>query len=114
MAQYRLGRMAEEVKKEVADIIANQIQIENGTLVSVLKTEVSGDLKHAKVYLSSIGDKEAVAKNLQTIQNAAGFIRHELSKRLKVRTVPELHFIDDDSIAHSIKIAKIIEGLEKE
>ena len=112
MVRYRLNRLSEEIKKEIADVMANELTFSTDALLSVLKVDVSKDLKHAKIYISTIGSEIAVEKNLEILKKAAGFIRHELAQRLPIRMVPELTFLPDDSIAHSIKITKIIEELK--
>ena len=108
MAQYRKGRISEEVKREISDIIQRELKDPRLDLVSIVNVDVAGDLKTAKVYVSSLKGAEATASSVEGLRSAAGFIRSELSRRLKTRTVPELTFIADDSIEHGIRISKIL------
>lgn len=107
MTQFRPGRMANEIQKEIADIIANEVKDPRIGMVSVLSVEVSRDLGSAKVHFSTFDtDKKAT---LAALESAKGFIRHALGRRIQARVVPELFFYLDDSIAYGIRMAGIID-----
>lgn len=107
MAQFRSGRMANEIQKEVADIIANQVKDPRLGFVSVHSVEVAHDLSAAHIHISALSDdKDAVARALES---ARGFIRRELGHRIRARIVPELLFSLDDSISYGIRMAGIID-----
>ena len=105
----RLERVAEDVKREIGRIIQNELKDPRlPPMVSVLKADISSDYRYAKVYVSVMGGEEEKTKALQALESAAGFIRREIGRRIKIRSVPELHFKLDDSIEHSIYISKLI------
>ncbi|MGI6678865.1 MAG: 30S ribosome-binding factor RbfA [Dehalobacterium sp.] len=108
MAQYRTGRLSEEFKKEISDIIKNDLKDPRVGFVSVVFVEVSGDLRHAKVYVSVLGDEKEVQNSMAALKSATGFIRREMSQRIHLRYTPEITFFYDDSIAHGVKISKIL------
>ncbi len=108
MAKYRYDRIAEELKREISDILKNEIKDPGIGFVSITVVEVTSDLHHAKVYYSVLGSEEERAATAASIKRSAGFIRREVAKRLSLRHTPELIFIFDDSIEHGIKIAKIL------
>lgn len=111
MPGYRMNRVTEDIMREVADIIRNLKDPRLGGVISVVHVEVAPDLSVAKVHVSNVtGDNAATAK---TLNSAAGFIRHELSGRMHIRKTPELKFVPDDSIEQSVRIAKLIEDIEK-
>ncbi len=111
MANYRKGRIKDEVKKELSLIIRELKDPRiNEAFVSVTAVEVSGDLKFAKVYYSAMmGDKKEVAKGLKS---SAGFIRREVARRLNLRMTPEFSFYEDHSIEHGAHISKILNEIE--
>ncbi len=111
MANYRKGRINDEVKKELSLIIRELKDPRiNEAFVSVTAVEVSGDLKFAKVYYSAMmGDKKEVAKGLKS---SAGFIRREVARRLNLRMTPEFSFYEDHSIEHGAHISKILNEIE--
>jgi len=108
VSQYRFGRLAEEFKKEVSDIIKNEVKDPRIGFVSVVAVEVSGDLRHAKVYVSILGNEESVRGTMEALKRASGFIRKEIARRIQLRYTPEVVFLYDDSIAQGAKISKIL------
>ena len=111
MANYRRGRINDEVQKELAMILreVKDPRVSNA-FISVTAVEVTPDLKFAKVYYSAMqGDKKEVAKGLKS---SAGYIRRQLAQRLNLRMTPELTFCEDHSIAHGAHISKLLNGIE--
>lgn len=112
MAQFRNRRLAEEIKKELADII-RQMKDPRLQMVSVLAVQVDNELDRAKVFVSHFTQDE-MDETIAALKKAAGHIRSELAKRLKTRTVPELVFVDDHSIEAGFKITEMLEAYERE
>lgn len=108
LAKYRYDRIGEEIKREISDIILNDLKDPGMGFVSIVLVDVSGDMRCAKVYYSVMGNEEAIASTKEALKRSAGFIRREIAGRLSLRYTPELNFIYDDSIEHGIRIAKII------
>ncbi len=92
----RTLRVGEQLRRELAQLIRNEVKDPRVGDVTVLDAEVSKDLGHARVYFSVLpgqeGDVEACTQGLQ---RAAGFLRRELGRRLRLRSIPELHFVYD-------------------
>lgn len=109
MVQFRKGRVGEEIKKELSSILQTNMKDPRLGFVSILKVDVAGDMKTAKVYVSHLAGEKELAESMKALKSGAGFMRTELSKRFRTRTVPELIFIADDSIEYSMKIDKILE-----
>ena len=118
MQSMRGKRLSGEYQKAIAEIISNRLKRKTNEmrgLVSVTKADVSPDLKNAKIYLSVYGNnREEEQKTFAVIREHAGFIRHELAQMMTMRTVPELHFIVDDSMEYGDKIDKIIQEIHKD
>ncbi len=111
MANYRRGRINDEMKKELA-LVLREVKDPriSEAFISVTAVEVTGDLKYAKVYYSAMmGDKKEVAKGLKS---SAGYIRREIARRLNLRMTPEFSFYEDHSIEHGAKISKLLNGIE--
>jgi ribosome-binding factor A len=111
MANYRRGRINDEMQKELA-LILREIKDPRikDAFISITAVEATGDLKFAKVYYSAmLGDKKEIAKGLKT---SAGYIRRQLAMRLNLRMTPELSFYEDHSIEHGAKISKLLENIE--
>lgn len=112
MAQFRNRQIAEELKREIADIVRN-MKDPRLQMVSVLAVQVDNELDKAKVYVSHL-TQEAQDESVAALKKAAGYIRSELAKRLKTRTVPELVFVDDHSIEAGFKITEMLSAYDKE
>ena len=97
-------RLAEEIRRELADILLSRVRDPRLGLATVTRVEVSSDGSHARVFVSFLGDESADASGLQALESAAAFIRGELGRRLDVRRVPELSFRADPGMRHSLRI----------
>ena len=107
----RLGRIDEEYKKELSQIIGYELKNPNVTgLISVTKVKVTSDLKFAKVYVSILNAKN-IKDTLAGLKKSAGYIRSELAKRVNLRNTPELIFELDDSIEYGAKIDSILKEI---
>lgn len=108
MTKYRGSRLAGEMKKEIAEIIRNELKDPRLGFLSITGVEVAADLSSAKVYFSHLGDEASLADSEKALASGAGFIRRQLAHRLNTRTVPELTFLPDHSIEYGMKINKIL------
>ncbi|MTI82246.1 MAG: 30S ribosome-binding factor RbfA [Firmicutes bacterium] len=103
---HRAGRLAEQIKKEIASIIQRELKDPRVGFASITAVEVSGDLRHAKIHVSVLGDEKQINDTLAGLKKAQGFIRTSLGQKIKMRYTPELHFEIDQSISHGINIMK--------
>lgn len=109
--QTRLGRIDEEYRKELSQIISYELKNPNVTgLISVTKVKVTNDLKYAKVYVSVLNAKN-VKETLAGLKKSSGFIRSELARRVNLRNTPELIFELDDSLEYGAKIDTILKEI---
>ncbi|HHV58790.1 MAG TPA: 30S ribosome-binding factor RbfA [Clostridiaceae bacterium] len=110
----RTNRIAEEMKKEISDIIQNQIKDPRlPPMVSVVRVEVTRDLRYARVYASVLGDDASKEGAIAALKSASGFIRREVGQRIKLRYTPELVFELDDSIEHGVYMSRLIDEVVK-
>lgn len=113
--QYRVGRLSEEIKKEVSQMIFEEIKDPRiSSMTSITDIEVSKDLRYAKIYISVYGSDDEKKNTLEGLKSATGFIRHELGKRIKLRYIPELIFEIDNSIEYGAHISKILKDLDRQ
>ena len=109
--ETRLGRINEELRKEISNIITFELKDPNITgLISVTKVKITPDLKYAKVYVSILNAKNN-EKTLQGLKDSSGFIRTQIAKTVNLRITPQLVFEFDDSIEYGMKIDEIIKNL---
>jgi ribosome-binding factor A len=115
MAVKRTDKLNSEFKKNIAEIISTKIKNPNITeIVSVLRVEATGDLKFAKVFLSIFSLDDSKKKiTFNAITSARAQIRHELSSMMRIRTVPELNFVLEDSLEHSTRITELLNQIKE-
>ncbi|NLJ57387.1 MAG: 30S ribosome-binding factor RbfA [Tissierellia bacterium] len=112
MARRRSSRLSVEMKRVISEIIRNHVKDPRvSELLSITDVHVTEDLKFAKVFVSTYGDIETT---LIALESAKGFIRKEIGKRAKIRNIPELIFIKDDSIEKGIYMSSLIDKVLKE
>ena len=113
MPGNRMGRINEEIQRELADRIPRlkDPRIQSAGMVSVTRTEATADLRWCKVYISVL-DKSREGEVLKVLKSAAGFLRRELSRSLQLRYTPELQFFGDDSMARGARVLEVLRNVE--
>ena len=114
MAGYKINRVTSDVKIALSELLREVKDPRVSKLLSIVKVDVSGDLSYATVYVSAIEGFEETVSSVKALKGAAGFLRRELGARLKLRKVPELRFVADDSIEQSANISKIIDSFKED
>ena len=113
MANHKLGRTTEDIKRELTDILRNVKDPRvSDAFISIIRVEVTNDLSYCNVYISAMEGLERAKLALKGLKSASGFIRRELGNRLKLRHVPELIFHATDSIEYSANISRILNSLD--
>ena len=112
--KQRTGRVAEELKKELSNIIGRKLKDPRVGFVTVTDVDVTGDLSQATVYVTTLGDKDERRAMLEGLQKATGFMRSELGKVLKLRTTPELTFVYDETIEYGSNIERLLAEVQSE
>ena len=111
MAGHRINRVSEDIKRELSAIFRKLKDPRISGMITVLRVEVTSDLSYATVHVSTIEGEEKTKESIKGLKSAQGFIRHELGTALRLRHVPELRFVADNSIAYSAEINKILREL---
>lgn len=113
MAGFKHGRITSDIQMALSELMREVKDPRVSPLIGIVKVDVSGDLSYATVYVSAIEGYEATVNSVKGLKSASGYLRRELGSRLRLRKVPELRFIADDSIIKSAEIMNIIEGFDK-
>ena len=114
MNNKRLGRISEEVRKVVSEIIGNGLKDPRiHSMTTVTKVEVTRDLRYARIYISVLGDDREKKDTIEGLENAKGFIRRDISSKIDLRYTPEPVFVLDESIEKGMYISKLIDEVNK-
>ncbi len=115
MAGYKINRVTSDIRLCLSELLREVKDPRVSKLLSVVKLDVSGDMSYATVYISAIEGTEATQESVKALnKSASGFLRRELGARMKLRKVPELRFVADNSIENSAHISKIIDSFNQE
>ena len=104
----RTEQVADLIKEVLSELLEREVKDPQMGFVTLTDVEVAPDLHNARVYFSVLGDEEAAQESRAALERATGFLRRELSHRLTIRYVPELHFSLDRSIERSQRIADLL------
>ncbi len=108
MKPHRLARVAEVIREASSETILFELRDPRVKGVTVTRAEVSGDLQHAKVYVSVMGTPREQQLCLHGLRHAAGFIQSKLASRLKTRFTPVINFVLDQGVKKSIEVSRLI------
>jgi len=109
MSIIREKRINSEIMRNLSEVIPSLKNPSITAMVSVMRVDTTNDLKHSKIWLSLYGTEEQCDETFRAIEHSSGYIRRELASIMKdMRTMPELHFLRDDSQEYSQKINKLI------
>jgi ribosome-binding factor A len=112
---HRIERVNTLIRREISELIQHHLRDPRlGEFVSVTEVETTADLKYARVFVSSISGQQEEAKVLGVLNAAAGFLRSELAKKVRLRHTPELSFHWDNSIEHGDRILRLLDQVNAE
>ncbi|MFQ3549731.1 MAG: 30S ribosome-binding factor RbfA [Armatimonadota bacterium] len=110
----RQDKVNEFLRKEVTEIIYRELKDPRIGFVTITGVEVTSDLRHAKIYFSVMGSLEEKQSNLKLLKNAESFIRLTLRKRMHTKVIPQVHFVEDDSVERGSRIMELLEEIKSD
>ncbi|MDR2015830.1 MAG: 30S ribosome-binding factor RbfA [Azoarcus sp.] len=113
--EYSRGqRVAGQIRRELADLIRQEVKDPRVNLISLTEVELSPDYAHAKIFLTAMGGTASAPEVLEGLRHAAGFLRRELGRRIRIHTLPELHFHYDSSVEEGSRLSQLIDQTVRE
>jgi ribosome-binding factor A len=108
---WRVDRLADQIRGEVAGIIAGELKDPRIGFTTVTRVELSHDLQHARVWVSVLGDEAAQGRTLDGLASAAGYVRREVSHRLRLHRAPDLIFVLDHGPEEAGRMETLLQNL---
>jgi ribosome-binding factor A len=105
----RTLRIADQIQRELSDLILNELKDPRVGMITLTGVEVSHDYAHAKVFYTTLRSENDNFLTANGLEHAAGFLRSHLSHRLKLRVIPQLHFIYDESVERGVRLSHLID-----
>jgi ribosome-binding factor A len=109
----RAARLADQIQRDLAELIRSEVKDPRVGLVTVTAVEVSPDLSYARVFVTTLAETIGKDETIAGLQRAAGFLRSRLSHSLTLRQVPELRFTYDESVERGLRLSKLIDDAVK-
>ena len=110
----RPDRVADQIRGEIASMLARDVHDPGVGFVTVTRVHLTPDLQHARVLYTSLGDEKARARSGQALQRATPFLRRQIGARLRLRRVPELRFVYDESVAGQDRIEQLLDEIHRD
>jgi ribosome-binding factor A len=110
----RLKKLTIDIKREISFIINTELKDPRIGFVTITGTKLSPDCKYLDIYLSIMGKEKEIGGSLDILKGCSGFIKKKISERMRLKNIPDLKFIYDDSIDRGMKISEILETINKE
>jgi len=109
MSAERMRRVDEAMREVLSDVLTHELKDPRVGFVTVTDVKTSPDLRHARVYVSVLGDAEVVEASLEGLRSANGFLQGRVGGELRLKNTPTLQFLYDDSVDRGLRISEIIE-----
>ena len=114
MPSNRIGRINEEILRELSALLPNLKDPRVQGMVSIIRVDTTADLRYARVYISVLGDERQLSEVLKGLKSASGYLRREVGARVQLRYTPELQFVPDDSIRRGAHIIDLLHQISQE
>ncbi len=111
----RVSRVASLIKREVSQMLINGIKDDRvgAGMVSITDIDLSGDLQHAKIFVSIYGSEEAKAQTMEGLRSSEAFVRKELGHRIRLRRSPEITFVEDNSLERGDRMVHLLNEISR-
>jgi ribosome-binding factor A len=114
LSQNRPSRIGDQIRSELGELLAREVHDPGIGFVTITHVTVTADLQQARVHYTTLGDAKGRRDSQRALQRAAPFLRRHLGRRLRLRRVPELEFLFDESVEQQDRIERILQGLKAE
>jgi len=108
-SSQRARRVGDEIQRELAELLRTEVKDPRVGMVTVTHVDVAADMAHANVHVTNLAGREHADESIAALGRTAGFLRSALAHRLKLYTVPQLHFVYDDSIESGLELGRLID-----
>jgi ribosome-binding factor A len=112
MKTERMRRVDEAMREVLSDALTHDLKDPRVGFVTVMDVKTSPDLRHARVYVSVLGDEAAVEDSLEGLRSAHGFLQGRVASEMRLKNTPTLQFLHDDTAARAARVEKLLHDTE--
>ena len=102
-------RVADQIQRELAEILRTELKDPRVAMITLTGVEVTADYSHAKVFYTQMGNAEQRAETAAGLKQAGGFLRSQIARRIKLHSIPRLHFVYDASVERGFELSRLID-----
>lgn len=113
MSELRVNRLGEQIKKEITYVISTKVKNYDLGFITITEVKLTGDYSQAKVYYTILGGEKEKRKTKESLQKIKGFIKSEVSKKIKIRKFPEIIFAYDETSEYALHIENLLASVSK-
>ena len=106
----RLRRVADQIQRELSELLRAELRDPRVGMITLTGVEVSPDLAYAKIFFTTLADAESLTRIEAGLEQAAGFLRVRLGRRLRLRVTPEIRFMHDASVERGVRLSQLIDA----
>ena len=110
----RTEKLRQLLKEEVSDILRHEIKDPRLGFFTIIDTEITSDLQHAKVFVSIMGTPEEQEQSMDVLKHAQHFVRQQLGKRVRMKTLPDVQFQQDETVDQGVRILELLEEIKRD
>jgi ribosome-binding factor A len=110
----RASRVGDQIREEIADLLAREVHDPGVGFLTITRVEVTADLQIARAFYTTMGDAKARQQSARALERATPFLRRQLGRRLRLRRIPELQFLFDESVERQDRIERILQEIQAE
>ena len=114
MTTTRQNKMRELLKQEVSDIIRREIKDPRLGFLTVTDAAITADMRHAKIFVTILGDEQQRKQSMDVLKHAQRFIRNEFGKRVRMKTLPDIQFFYDEAVDRGVRIFELLEEIKRD
>ena len=114
MNERRIARLQSQIKARVAEVVAQEMADPRRGLITITRVQLDRELQTCKIYWSVLGDEKVRRLNEHMLEHATGFVRREIARILRTRSVPQVRFVFDESIEGALRMDRLLADLRKE
>lgn len=109
----RQEKMNQLLKEEVSDILRREIRDPRLGFFTIIDAEITSDLRHAKIFVSIMGDEEVRKQSMEVLKHAQHFVRQEFGKRVRMKTLPDIQFLHDETVDKGVRMLELLEEIKR-
>ena len=109
----RQEKMCKLLKEEISEILRREIKDPRLSFFTIIDAEITSDFRHAKIFVSILGTEEERKQSMEVLKHAQHFVRQEFGKRVRMKVLPDIYFVQDESVDKGVRMLELLEEIRR-